>query len=120
MSRYRVVESFLSINGEGKKAGQLAAFIRFAGCNLNCSYCDTLWANQPDTVFEWRTKEEIYERIRSFGVVNVTLTGGEPLLQADLYELIEYLVKDENCALKLKQTEALIFLRILQWETGYR
>lgn len=102
MSRYRVVESFLSINGEGKKAGQLAAFIRFAGCNLNCSYCDTLWANQPNTVFEWMTKEEIYERIRSFGVVNVTLTGGEPLLQADLYELIEYLVKDEKLCIEIE------------------
>ena len=41
MSKYEVVEKFVSINGEGTKAGQLAVFIRFKGCNLNCKYCDT-------------------------------------------------------------------------------
>lgn len=46
MSKYEVVEKFVSINGEGTKAGQLAVFIRFKGCNLNCKYCDTKWANE--------------------------------------------------------------------------
>ena len=41
MSVLEVVEKFVSINGEGTKAGQLAVFIRFKGCNLNCKYCDT-------------------------------------------------------------------------------
>ena len=36
----KVVEKFISINGEGRRAGELAVFIRFKGCNLNCSYCD--------------------------------------------------------------------------------
>ena len=49
--KYEVVERFLSINGEGAHAGELAAFIRFKGCNLNCPYCDTSWANQPDAPF---------------------------------------------------------------------
>ena len=39
MSVLEVVEKFVSINGEGTKAGQLAVFIRFKGCNLNCKYC---------------------------------------------------------------------------------
>ena len=39
--KYPVVEQFVSINGEGTKAGELAVFIRFKGCNLKCSYCDT-------------------------------------------------------------------------------
>lgn len=43
----KVVEKFISINGEGRRAGELAVFIRFKGCNLNCSYCDTKWANEP-------------------------------------------------------------------------
>ena len=47
MSTYQVVEKFVSINGEGRRAGELAAFIRFKGCNLQCSYCDTSWANEP-------------------------------------------------------------------------
>ena len=44
----KVVEQFISINGEGQKAGQLALFVRFAGCNLQCEYCDTKWANEAD------------------------------------------------------------------------
>ena len=45
---YRVAEQFVSINGEGTRAGELAVFVRLCGCNLQCSYCDTQWANQPD------------------------------------------------------------------------
>ena len=41
MGKFKVVEKFVSINGEAKCAGELACFIRFAGCNLNCNYCDT-------------------------------------------------------------------------------
>ena len=40
-SVYKVVETFVSINGEGAKSGSLALFIRFQGCNLHCDYCDT-------------------------------------------------------------------------------
>jgi 7-carboxy-7-deazaguanine synthase len=48
----KVVEKFISINGEGRRAGELAVFIRFKGCNLNCSYCDTKWANEPACDYE--------------------------------------------------------------------
>lgn len=41
MAEYKVVETFVSINGEGRKAGELAFFLRLKGCNLDCSYCDT-------------------------------------------------------------------------------
>ena len=44
----QVAEKFVSIDGEGPHAGELAAFIRFKGCNLNCDYCDTKWANRAD------------------------------------------------------------------------
>jgi len=59
MSKYEVVEKFVSINGEGTKAGQLAVFIRFKGCNLKCKYCDTKWANEQDTLYQPMTEEEI-------------------------------------------------------------
>ena len=49
---YKVVEKFVSINGEGNRSGQLATFIRFAGCNLDCSYCDTRWANEEHVAYE--------------------------------------------------------------------
>ena len=48
----KVVEKFISINGEGPAAGELAVFVRFQGCNLRCSYCDTQWANQRDCPYE--------------------------------------------------------------------
>ena len=87
-----VVEKFVSINGEGKRAGELAAFIRFKGCNLNCSYCDTRWANQPDAASNACTVAELADWVKSSGVKNVTLTGGEPLLQAEIAELTEALL----------------------------
>lgn len=43
MNSYAVAEKFVSINGEGKHAGELAVFLRFRGCNLACGFCDTKW-----------------------------------------------------------------------------
>ncbi len=63
MSKYEVVEKFVSINGEGTKAGQLAVFIRFKGCNLNCKYCDTKWANEQEALSQTMTEEEILEYV---------------------------------------------------------
>ena len=99
---YRIVEKFVSINGEGRLSGQLALFIRFAGCNLNCSYCDTSWANESNVEYESMTKEEIYEYIKQTRVKNVTLTGGEPLIQKGIYELLEYLSKDSNISVEIE------------------
>lgn len=85
-------EFFTSINGEGILAGQLATFVRFRGCNLRCSYCDTQWANNEDTPFTAMTPRQICDRIDAAGVYNVTLTGGEPLLQKNIGSLIEMLM----------------------------
>ena len=51
MEKLKVCEIFESINGEGTRAGQLAVFVRLKGCDLNCSYCDTKWANVPEAAF---------------------------------------------------------------------
>ncbi len=82
---------FVSINGEGPRAGELAVFLRFCGCNLNCSYCDTRWANTDDVKYRLASAEELVEYVKSTGVKNVTLTGGEPLLQTDIARLIAQL-----------------------------
>ena len=89
----KVVEKFTSINGEGTRAGELAVFVRFKGCNLRCSYCDTMWANEPDCPYEEETPEEILNYVLGTGIRNVTLTGGEPLLQKDIRELIHLLLQ---------------------------
>ena len=89
----KVVEKFTSINGEGTRAGELAVFVRFKGCNLRCSYCDTMWANEADCSYEEETPEEITNYVLATGIRNVTLTGGEPLLQKDIRELIHLLLQ---------------------------
>ena len=106
----RVAEKFISINGEGTRAGELAVFVRFTGCNLRCSYCDTMWANEPGCPYEEMSPEQICDYVRSTGVKNVTLTGGEPLLQKDMGELIGLLIK--NCGVRVEiETNGAVDLR---------
>ena len=90
---FQVAERFVSINGESVRAGEPAVFIRFKGCNLRCGYCDTKWANTPDAPCETMTAAGLAAYADSTGIVNVTLTGGEPLLQPELPELIAALMK---------------------------
>lgn len=85
---YNVVEKFVSINGEGMHAGELAVFIRFKGCNLKCSYCDTMWANEENAKFEVMNIDEILNYLDEQKIERVTLTGGEPLLQEHIDKLL--------------------------------
>lgn len=91
MITYPVVEKFVSINGEGQKAGEIAAFIRMRGCNLACNYCDTSWANTKDCPCEFLSAEELITWLKEHSIENVTLTGGEPLLTEEIAPLIEAL-----------------------------
>jgi 7-carboxy-7-deazaguanine synthase len=106
---FKVVEKFVSINGEGRLCGQLAIFIRFAGCNLDCSYCDTAWANEKNVSYELMSSKDIYKYIKSTQVRNVTLTGGEPLLQQGIIELLEILAKDRELHVEI-ETNGSVFL----------
>ncbi|MCD7982089.1 MAG: putative 7-carboxy-7-deazaguanine synthase QueE [Clostridiales bacterium] len=94
MADYKVAEIFSSINGEGPRQGQLALFIRMQGCNLDCGYCDTKWANGDDAQFHWTSTEEIMDLVRQLQIRNITLTGGEPLCQEGILELILALAAD--------------------------
>lgn len=102
MGKFKVVEKFVSINGEAKCAGELACFIRFAGCNLNCSYCDTKWANEKNAPYEIMSEEEIYAYIKETEIKNVTLTGGEPLLQENMGRLLKILSKDKELRIEIE------------------
>lgn len=86
----KVIEKFLSINGEGLKSGELAVFIRFQGCNLRCPYCDTKYS-YINPKYQELEVEEIIDYIKSTNVYNVTLTGGEPLIHKDVDKLINEL-----------------------------
>lgn len=110
----KVVEKFVSINGESKRAGELALFIRFKGCNLNCTYCDTKWANEPDCDYQEMTPEKLLDYIEKTKVKNITLTGGEPLLQKDINKLIKMIIDkgfrveiETNGAVSIESTAAL-------------
>lgn len=106
----RVAEKFISINGEGTRAGELAVFVRFTGCNLRCSYCDTMWANEPGCPYEEMSPAQICEYVRSTGIKNVTLTGGEPLLQKDMDKLISLLIS--KCGVRVEiETNGAVDLR---------
>lgn len=89
-----VNEIFYSIEGEGIRAGMPCVFVRFNGCNLDCNYCDTLYAHEF-TVTEDNdmSVEDIINAIKVYGCPNVTLTGGEPLLQLNIYDLIDNLAQ---------------------------
>lgn len=102
----RVAEQFISINGEGTRAGELAVFVRFQGCNLRCAYCDTQWANEADCPVTERTPEEIGAYVRSTGVKNVTLTGGEPLLQSEMPQLLAVLGQIEGIRVEIETNGA--------------
>jgi len=94
MNTYKIAEMFSSINGEGTHAGQLAFFVRFTGCNLDCSYCDTKWANVQDAEHTEMTGAEILSAVQKSGIRNVTVTGGEPLIQPNIVPLLETLCGD--------------------------
>lgn len=91
MSLYPVAEYFVSINGEGARAGNLAAFIRLRTCNLHCSYCDTRWANSEDALCQYMSTEDLLGWLEETKVRLVTLTGGEPLLNPETADLIDRL-----------------------------
>jgi len=89
----RVNEIFHSIEGEGIRAGYPCVFVRFAGCNLDCSYCDTGYAKKREQGEEM-TEEEVVNRVLSYDCDKVTLTGGEPLLSLST-DLLDRLLDED-------------------------
>ena len=87
----KVVEIFNSIEGEGKRAGLPATFVRLFGCNLRCSYCDSMYAVTGDE-FKEMSVQQVVETVEKFGCPNVTVTGGEPLIHEDIQDLLAQLV----------------------------
>ncbi len=85
MSRLKVTETFVSIQGEADAVGWPTLFIRLTGCPLRCVYCDTEYAFHGG---EWRTVHELLEIARGSGVRHVCVTGGEPLAQKSCLDLL--------------------------------
>jgi organic radical activating enzyme len=87
----QLAEIFYSIQGEGEHTGKPAVFVRLAGCNLSCDFCDTDYSLKF-----FSTVDDIVAKVRELGkdCPMVVLTGGEPLAQSEALELIEALRRD--------------------------
>ncbi|MGH7755783.1 MAG: 7-carboxy-7-deazaguanine synthase QueE, partial [Vulcanimicrobiaceae bacterium] len=86
-----LAEIFTSIQGEGTHTGRAAVFVRLAGCNLNCRFCDTDYA-----VRSFASIADVVAQVRELGgnCPMVVLTGGEPLIQTESSGLIDALRAD--------------------------
>jgi len=84
-----VNEIFYSIQGESTRAGEPCVFVRLTACDLRCSWCDT-----PYAFYEGRkmSVDEVVSAVDGYGCPLVEITGGEPLLQQDVYPLMERLL----------------------------
>ena len=89
----KINEIFLSIQGESTYTGLPCIFIRLSGCNLNCIYCDT---GEHEKVNYTLNAKDVVKHLKKFDPIrNLEITGGEPLLQSDIYELITELHKED-------------------------
>jgi 7-carboxy-7-deazaguanine synthase len=84
-----VNEIFHSIQGESTRAGEPCVFVRLTACDLRCSWCDTPYAFYEGTK---RTVEDVLEEVDRYDCQLVEITGGEPLLQDDVYPLMDALL----------------------------
>jgi 7-carboxy-7-deazaguanine synthase len=83
-------ENFYSVQGESSYAGRPCVFVRLTACDLRCSWCDTPYAFHEGTK---RPLDEVLEELDAYACPLVEVTGGEPLLQEDVYPLMERLLE---------------------------
>jgi 7-carboxy-7-deazaguanine synthase len=81
----QISEIFVSLQGESTYAGIPCSFVRLAGCDLHCAWCDTAYAREPEREM---TIQAIVDEVRQFDTRLVLVTGGEPLLQEGCLDLL--------------------------------
>ena len=86
----KINEIYLSVQGESTHTGLPCIFIRLTGCNLRCSWCDTAYAFHEGKNM---SIDEILQKVESFGIHLVEITGGEPLMQDNVYTLMKRLIE---------------------------
>jgi 7-carboxy-7-deazaguanine synthase len=91
-----VNEIFYSVQGESTRAGSLCVFVRLTACDLRCSWCDTPYAFDEGRKM---SVEEVLRAAEAYECGLVEITGGEPLLQEDVYELMERLLAHNRTVL---------------------
>ena len=89
---YRIIEIFESIQGEGLFTGVPCVFIRFFGCNLKCSKCDTSYSYSRKTNYQELSFANILKALSNFNTKHLVITGGEPLIQPGVEDFLMRLV----------------------------
>src|SRR6188474_128348 len=82
-------EIFYSIQGESTRAGNLCVFVRLTACDLRCSWCDTAYAFHEG---QKMSVDDVVMAVERYDCPLVEITGGEPLLQEDVYQLMRRLI----------------------------
>lgn len=92
MTQLKIFEIFYSLQGESSRMGWPTIFIRLSGCPMRCHYCDTAYAFQGGSMMDI---EDIMTSIKKYNTRYVTVTGGEPLAQKEVHNLLKTLA-DSN------------------------
>ena len=103
MSRLKITEIFLSLQGEADTAGIPTVFVRLTGCPLRCAYCDTAYAFHGG---QWWELEAVVQKVQELGGRYVCVTGGEPLAQKSCLTLLTRLC-DAGCRVSLETSGAM-------------
>lgn len=98
MSQLKIFEIFYSLQGESSRIGLPTIFIRLSGCPMRCHYCDTAYAFQGGSMME---VNDIMDTIKKYNTRYVTVTGGEPLAQKEVLNLLKGLA-DQNYEVSLE------------------
>lgn len=103
MSRLKITEIFLSLQGEARDVGWPTVFVRLTGCPLRCQYCDTAYAFHGG---QWHELSEVLAQVQTYGARHVCVTGGEPLAQKACLPLLTALC-DAGYVVSLETSGAL-------------
>jgi 7-carboxy-7-deazaguanine synthase len=106
-TRIPIIEIFQSISGEGISAGNIVTFIRVAGCNIRCSWCDTKYSFvESGNGVEDLLPSEILDKVRSFGSSKIICTGGEPLVEGRPKRMLPAWLAANNLKIRIETSGA--------------
>ena len=96
-------ELFASLQGEGRLVGVPSTFVRTSGCNLRCWFCDSYHTSWEPT-HAWMAVDEVVEEVRTRDPDHVVLTGGEPTIHEESFELLRRLAEDHHLTVETNGT----------------
>src|SRR5271157_333482 len=108
----QIAEIFKSLQGEGKNQGRVCLFIRLAGCNLSCTWCDTKYARDGGITM---SLDSVLEQVWRINPPYVCITGGEPLVQLDAIEPLLSSLHKRGTEIDLETNGTIDFSRLQQY-----